>query len=702
MTGTISNPAFSYFNPLFWSSIFFENFADAMVFYEIQLRILGSIGLYILLRKNQYLVATSVVAVILFQFNGILPARGTDPQYALGYFALPLVFLALESIIEKFDLRSVLLFSLALSFLFLISIIHVYSFYTLYIILPYCLLRFPICKHKGKVFACIILSIFIHLLHVSFALFPILSDSFRSSKLIAGAGYDNQIYDYIRMSITLIMVSQIIMLALRSKIRFDRIFIKFGMILVLFLSLEKISPLGIRHLFSELYTTSVTMNDFVWEEQPVRWVFTGLQGMMIIYFVSALTKSKITYNQKFSHIALAFAYLGITAFWGGSLLFGLPETGVIPKINRTYYVPILGLIFIISEVFDKIFQYKFNSVKWPSLQKKLQIVTVVIACIFIFEAGYIFYLRTLFSPCLQYTMELTDEAKFIRKLEPTDRVCDVYENEHDQWTGNWPVHKDIIMRYTFPIYHGARTFTTVGLPIKSELAYGFHQKAIPLYFGTDEKEPTTNLVDMAGVNYIVSAEYQSHDYVELKLDGNDYKIYHNQKAWPRVVLFGDIKFLPQEALLDTLEENVNYENRFDFAYLAESDRAELNTEKNSLPHLDGDKNINFAPHYFESQRGKAEIIEYKDEEINIQCDIKEKSLLLLTDTYDSGWMARIDGEDIPVFRTNYAFRGVILPKGKYILKMNYEKFYRKPTLFVSLFTFILTIIVVCRKKSKNA
>lgn len=525
MTGTISNPAFSYFNPLFWCSIFFEDFADAMVFYEIQLRILGSIGLYILLRKNQYLVATSVVAVILFQFNGILPARGVDPQYALGYFALPLVFLALESIIEKFDLRSVLLFSLALSFLFLISILHVYTFYTLYILLPYILLRFHVCKHKGKVFACLIFSVFIHLIQISFALFPILSDSLRSPKLIAGAGYDNQIYDYIRMSIVLIIASQIIILALRSKIQFDRIFIKLGMILVLFLSLEKISPLGIRHLFSELYTTSVTMNDFVWEEQDVRWVFTGLQGLLIIYFVLTLKKAKVTYDQKFSHIALTFAYLGIMAFWGGSLLFGLPETGVIPKINRTYYVPILGLIFIISEVLNKIFQDKFSSVKWPCFYKKHQIVLAIIACVLVFEAGYVFYLRTLFSPCIQYTMPLTDEATFIRKLEPTDRVFDIFENEHDQWTGNWPVHKDIIMRYTFPIYHGARTFTTVGLPIKSKLAYEFHQKAVPLYFGTDEKKPTTNLVDMAGVNYLLSAEYLSHDYLELELDGKDYKIY---------------------------------------------------------------------------------------------------------------------------------------------------------------------------------
>jgi len=48
------------------------------------------------------------------------------------------------------------------------------------------------------------------------------------------------------------------------------------------------------------------------------------------------------------------------------------------------------------------------------------------------------------------------------------------------------------------------------------------------------------------------------------------------------------------------------------------------------------------------------------------------SFLVLSDTWYPGWRAAIDGEDVPVYRTNYAFRGVAVPRGTHQVEFRYD------------------------------
>jgi uncharacterized membrane protein YfhO len=45
---------------------------------------------------------------------------------------------------------------------------------------------------------------------------------------------------------------------------------------------------------------------------------------------------------------------------------------------------------------------------------------------------------------------------------------------------------------------------------------------------------------------------------------------------------------------------------------------------------------------------------------------------VLTDLWDKGWRAYLNGKPVPLLRTNHALRGVLLPAGTGTLEFRYE------------------------------
>ena len=48
------------------------------------------------------------------------------------------------------------------------------------------------------------------------------------------------------------------------------------------------------------------------------------------------------------------------------------------------------------------------------------------------------------------------------------------------------------------------------------------------------------------------------------------------------------------------------------------------------------------------------------------------ALLVLSDAYSDGWQATVDGQDAPIYRANYAFRGVWLAPGDHTIIFTYR------------------------------
>ena len=65
-------------------------------------------------------------------------------------------------------------------------------------------------------------------------------------------------------------------------------------------------------------------------------------------------------------------------------------------------------------------------------------------------------------------------------------------------------------------------------------------------------------------------------------------------------------------------------------------------------------------------------LEYKNELVKFEVDATGNNFLFMSEVYyPAGWKATIDGKETEIIKTNYAFRGVVVPKGKHIVEMRF-------------------------------
>ena len=74
----------------------------------------------------------------------------------------------------------------------------------------------------------------------------------------------------------------------------------------------------------------------------------------------------------------------------------------------------------------------------------------------------------------------------------------------------------------------------------------------------------------------------------------------------------------------------------------------------------------------EAARGHATIIADSPSEVTISVLMETPGLVVLTDRWDKGWRARLNGEPVPILLADHALRGVVVPQGSAILKFSYE------------------------------
>ncbi|MBI5613386.1 YfhO family protein [Candidatus Gottesmanbacteria bacterium] len=69
--------------------------------------------------------------------------------------------------------------------------------------------------------------------------------------------------------------------------------------------------------------------------------------------------------------------------------------------------------------------------------------------------------------------------------------------------------------------------------------------------------------------------------------------------------------------------------------------------------------------------GVAKLREYKENDMTFDIDTKTPKLFYLSDTYDPGWKAYIDGHEAKIYRANYNYRAVLVPAGVSVLHFEY-------------------------------
>ncbi|MEK7141532.1 MAG: YfhO family protein [Patescibacteria group bacterium] len=126
-----------------------------------------------------------------------------------------------------------------------------------------------------------------------------------------------------------------------------------------------------------------------------------------------------------------------------------------------------------------------------------------------------------------------------------------------------------------------------------------------------------------------------------------YQIYENSRVLPRAFLASSFLVRSDDqSILDAL-----YSERFD-----PKDTVVLEQEPVLLP-LSGE--------------GSVDIVKYTANEVVLQSKSAVPKLLFLSDVYDKGWHATVDGHDARIDRADYDFRAVAVPGGEHTVRMVY-------------------------------
>lgn len=70
--------------------------------------------------------------------------------------------------------------------------------------------------------------------------------------------------------------------------------------------------------------------------------------------------------------------------------------------------------------------------------------------------------------------------------------------------------------------------------------------------------------------------------------------------------------------------------------------------------------------------GTATLVEYSSNRVAVRLDDCRGGWLVLHDTWFPGWVARVDGREVPILRANQAFRAVAMPAGAHEVEFAFE------------------------------
>ena len=289
-------------------------------------------------------------------------------------------------------------------------------------------------------------------------------------------------------------------------------------------------------------------------------------------------------------------------------------------VNRNLIFP--TLIFILGSAL--VFTYLF--IKNKTIKNALVILILIIA------AFDLFRFSDKFAPFTkkEYLFPSTKTVEFIKKDKEVFRIG---SNDSRIFPPNFLTHYKIqsiegydplyLLSYGQLIAASERGEPNIAPP------YGFNRIITP--HNLDSK-----IIDLLNVKYIFSLSDINNEKFEKVFEEGQTRTYRNVNYSPRA-------FFVER----TINRKTNQE-QIDEMFAQDLLRVAI---------VDG----------FDSQQklsiGKAEIKKYSENEIIIKTENKGNGFLVISDVYYPTWEAFIDGKKAEVFKTNYALRGILVPKG---------------------------------------
>ena len=325
---------------------------------------------------------------------------------------------------------------------------------------------------------------------------------------------------------------------------------------------------------------------------------------------------------------------------------------------------------------------------YHNLSKFKKYVLVVLILLTVFDLYYFFQKITPFSP-VQSVYPKTDVLTALKSIQGIDR----------SWGyGSGYLESNI---QTFEKIYTADGYDALHIKRYGELVSSSANGKIPEIiarseaeivrgFGSSDLRNNTNrqrILNLLGVKYLVhklnldnsvNPDLQTFDdsIYQLVWNKDNWQIYENKDSLPRISLFGD--------------------------YVVESDQNKI-IQKIHDPTFNLKSTLILEerlPRDFiigEDKEPNLRILKYSPNKIAVVTDSSENSLLFVSDSYFSGWKATIDSTEEKIYRADYAFRAVLVPKGKHEIVFYYYPKSFEGGFKISLVTLVSIAILILYK-----
>jgi hypothetical protein len=166
--------------------------------------------------------------------------------------------------------------------------------------------------------------------------------------------------------------------------------------------------------------------------------------------------------------------------------------------------------------------------------------------------------------------------------------------------------------------------------------FGFNRIITPHRFDS-------NLMDLIGVRYVLSLYDIQSDELAKIMEEEQTKLYENKNHLPRVFFVGETSFAKDK---ETAIAKV------------------MNGDLKKVAVVEGLRDSKW------SDKGNVEILEINENSIELKTENEGDGFLVLVETFYPSWKAKIDGIETQIYRTNFNFRGIVVPQGNHIIEFS--------------------------------
>jgi len=156
--------------------------------------------------------------------------------------------------------------------------------------------------------------------------------------------------------------------------------------------------------------------------------------------------------------------------------------------------------------------------------------------------------------------------------------------------------------------------------------------------------PDSILLRLFNVRYVLSLRDIDLPFLKKVFQEGETRVYENALVLPRAFLVSEVRWVTnkQEAM------NALFDRAFDPANTAIIEKS--TTSPSVFP-------IEFA-------KGKTTMISYTESSLVIETETEREGFVVVAQSYSPDWHAKIGSTPLPIFRTNYHFMGLLVPRGR--------------------------------------